>query len=148
MCNNSNLIIRDLISRVNSKLGYYESGYVSAERTPHTDKERCNTFEHYIECLFNYEAYSIPELFDMVDELSGHLFRCTAIEEPDEEKRKFKSVTIELITDGQLEEYVIKEKLSEEVDTLKDELQSIIKFLGGSKINFNSVRKKIKFSIA
>ena len=48
--------IRDLISRVNSTLAYFEKDYVSVKRTPTSDKERCSSFEQFIEARFNFEC--------------------------------------------------------------------------------------------
>lgn len=148
MNNKNSLVIKNLISEVNGKLKYYEYNQVSAERTPHILKERCLSFEQYVECLFNYAAYHIPEMFDMVDVLEGHLFFCTKIEEPDEAKRKFKSATIELISEDKISEFVTKDLLEKKGEDLINELNRIKSFLGGSTISFNSVQKKIKFSIA
>ena len=55
-------IIKELTSRVNKTLNYYEKDYISAKRTPDIDKEVCTSFEDYVEIRFNYEAYHIPEI--------------------------------------------------------------------------------------
>lgn len=122
--------IKELLSRVNCSLFYYEKDFVSVKRTPTADKERCTTFEQFIEARFNYECCQIPELVDAVLSTDGKLFVCTGLEDPDDIKRKFSTATITLSTD-------IPENLREEV----------LDLLGGSVIVFNNVKKKIRFTI-
>lgn len=122
--------IKDLISRVNSTLSYFEKDYVSVKRTPTSDKERCSSFEQFIEARFNFECCQIPELVDAVLSTDGHVFTCVSLENPDLAKRKFTTACI--IIDPGLPE------------NLKNE---ILELLGGSEITFNNVRKKIKFEI-
>ena len=122
--------IKDLLSRVNCSLFYYEKDYVSVKRTPTADKERCTTFEQFIEARFNFECCRIPELVDAVLSTDGHLFICSGLENPDDIKRKFSTATI---------------TISPEVpENLKDE---ILQLIGGSEIVFNNVKKKIRFTI-
>jgi hypothetical protein len=122
--------IKDLLSRVNCSLFYYEKDYVSVKRTPTADKERCTTFEQFIEARFNFECCRIPELVDAVLSTDGHLFICSGLENPDDVKRKFSTATI---------------TISPEVpENLKDE---ILQLIGGSEIVFNNVKKKIRFTI-
>lgn len=123
-------VIKDLISRVNSSLVYYEKDYVSVKRTPTSDKERCTSFEQYIEARFNYECCQVPELIDAVISTDGYLFKCTGIVDPDDTKRRFSTATVVLST--------------EIPDDLKDE---VLQLIGGSEIEFNNVKKKIKFTI-
>lgn len=130
--------IRTLLSRVNSTLGYYEKDYVSAQRTPDVDKERCTSFEEYIEIRFNREAYNVPEFKDLVEKTEGRLFSCIEIEEPDVVKRRFKTAKIRLL-DPNL--------LPEEFENLKDDIYKVRDLLGGTTICFNSVKKKIKYNI-
>ena len=82
-------IIKELIARVNSTLSYYEKDYVSVKRTPYAERERCVSFEQYIEARFNYECSKIPELYDAVIATDGHLFSCTELIDPDTAKRRF-----------------------------------------------------------
>lgn len=123
-------VIKDLISRVNSSLMYYEKDYVSVKRTPTADKERCTSFEQYIEARFNFESCQIPELTNAVISVDGFLFKCVNIENPDAIKRRFSTATI-----------IISPDLPE---TLKNE---IFELIGGTEIVFNNVKKKIKFTI-
>lgn len=123
-------IIKELISRVNSSLGYYEKDYVSVKRTPNADKERCTSFEQFIEARFNFECCQIEELVEAVINTEGHLFKCIYLEDPEDSKRKFKSATIIISPD-------IPESLKNE----------ILQVIGGTEIVFNNVKKKIRFSV-
>ena len=122
--------IRDLISRVNSTLSYFEKDYTSVKRTPTSEKERCYSFEQFIEARFNFECCQIPELVEAVISTDGHIFTCASIEDPDLAKRRFTTVSI-----------IISPNLPE---NLKNE---ILELLGGSEIVFNNVKKKIKYTI-
>ena len=119
--------IKDLLSRVNCSLFYYEKDYVSVKRTPTADKERCTTFEQFIEARFNFECCRIPELVDAVLSTDGHLFICSGLENPDDVKRKFSTATITISPEVPKEE--------------------ILQLIGGSEIVFNNVKKKIRFTI-
>ena len=132
------VIIRDLIARVNSTLAYYEKDFISVKRTPFSEKERVTSFEQYIEARFNYECCQIPELKEAVLATDGHLFTCISLENPDTAKRRFTVATIELLN---------PETLLETEENLKNEIIKIHDFLGGSCIKFNNVKKKIKYTI-
>lgn len=132
------VIVRDLISRVNSTLSYYEKDYVSVKRTPVSNKERVTSFEQYVEARFNYECCRIPELYDAVIATDGHLFTCVSLENQDTAKRRFTLATVTLIN---------PEMQLGMDETLKDEILKIHDLLGGSCIKFNNVKKKIKFTI-
>lgn len=129
-------IIKELISRVNSTLGYYEKDYISVKRTPWSDRERCETFEQYIEARFNYECSQIPELQEALELSEGHLFCCTELLDPDTSKRRFSLARVELVKP---EPYF--------PESLNTEIEKICKLLGGRSIKFNNVKKKIKFTI-
>lgn len=129
-------ILKELISRVNSTLGYYEKDYISVKRTPWSDRERCESFEQYVEARFNYECFQIPELYDALIATEGHLFRCQSLENPDTAKRRFTLACVELLNpDPSLPE------------SLNIEIEKIFNFFGGRVIKFNNVKKKIKFTI-
>lgn len=130
--------IREAISRVNSTLNIYEAEYIKCQRTSESEKEICMSFEQFIEIRFNKECEKIPELKGLILETEGHLFLCTDVEEPDLSKRRFKSTTLTLITPDMVEDIS---------DKLKEKLLDIASTIGGSKIVFNSVKKKIKFKI-
>lgn len=125
-----NAVIKEIISKVNCSLNYYEKDYVSVKRTPFTDKERCESFEQYIEARFNYECCQVPELLDAAIKVEGHLFQCKYLENPDTSRRKFTTACV--ILDPNLPE------------DLKEE---ILKIVGGTQIKFNNVKKKIKFTV-
>ena len=124
------IVIKELISRVNGTLGYYEKDYISVKRTPYSERERCETFEQFIEARFNYECCQIPELQEAVLFTEGHLFSCQYLENPDSIKRRFTTACV--ILDPRLPE------------NLKND---ILQLIGGSTIKFNNVKKKIKFTI-
>ena len=132
-------ILKNLISRVNSTLGYYEKDYVSAQRTPDLDKERCTSFEEYIEIRFNREAYNIPELRNAVIETDGRLFSCVELSEPNVAKRRFKEAKIKLLN---------PDLLLPEDQNLKNEILKVRDLIGGTSISFNSVRKKVKLIVS
>ena len=131
-------IIKNLISRVNSTLSYYEKDFISVKRTPFSERERVTSFEQYIEARFNYECCQIPELVDAVLATEGHLFSCVSLENPDISKRRFTIATIELLN---------PETLLETDENLKNEIIKIHDLLGGSCIKFNNVKKKIQLTI-
>lgn len=131
-------IIKELISRVNSTLGYYEKDYISVQRTPFSERERVTSFEQYIEARFNYECCKIPELYDAVIATDGHLFSCIELVNPDTMKRRFTTATVILVD---------PKTLLGNNESLIDEINKIQEFIGGTMIRFNNVRKKIKFTI-
>lgn len=135
---NNKKLIKELTSRVNKTLNYYEKDYTSAKRTPEIDKELCTSFENYVEIRFNFEACRIPEIKKAVELTEGHLFFCEELEHADTAKRKFKKAHIKIITEDMIE-------VSDQ--TLKDEITKVKNFIGGSHIIFNSVREKIKLVI-
>ena len=131
-------IIKELISCVNSTLGYFESGYVSVKRTPFSEKERIESFKQYVEARFNYECCKIPELYNAEVMTNGHLFSCIELINPDEIKRKFSTAIVSLVD---------QKTLVEPDENLINELNKVREFLGGSTIKFNNVKKKIKFTV-
>lgn len=135
---NIEAIIKDLISRVNSTLGYYEKDYISVQRTPFSERERVQSFEQYIEARFNFECCAIPELYDAVIATDGHLFHCVELTNPDTMKRRFTTATVTLVD---------PKTLVGANENLIDEINKIHEFIGGSVIKFNNVRKKIKFTV-
>lgn len=134
----SERLIKEVISNVNRTLKSYEKSFTSVKRTPEAYQERCDTFEQFIGRRFNYEAAKIPEFSDLVMKTDGLLFYCSEIEEPDEKKRKFKTATIRIIS---------ADLLLDDDQTLKDEIAKLKEFIGGDRIRFNSVKKKIKLTI-
>ena len=132
-------IIKSLISTVNKKMKvtYKGGGWIDARRTPTSGQNMVNSLEEFIDAVFNQECYDIPELREVEELLGGRLFSCK-LEEPDEMKKKYKQATLTLISADDIIEP------SEELIKLLDEVRI---FLGGTKIVFNSVKVKIKFSI-
>lgn len=131
-------IIKKVVSEVNRTLCQYEKSWVSCERTPGGDRERCESFEHFIELRFNRECYKIPELQKLILATEGHLFRCTSLEDSDPEKRKFGLAHLEMLD--------LSEIRDEDTD-IKEMLAEVQKLFGGRKLSFNGVKKKIKFKI-
>ena len=131
-------IIKNLISRVNSTLSFYEKDYVSVKRTPFSERERCASFEQYIEARFNFECCQIPELYDAVIATEGHLFTCSELIDPDTSKRKFTLASVVLVD---------PKTLIGANENLINEIYKIHEYIGGSCIKFNNVKKKIKFTI-
>lgn len=131
--------IKEAISRVNCTLNIYEPEYIKCQRTSETEKEICISFEQFIEIRFNKECEKIPELKNLILKTEGHLFLCTNVEEPNLVKRRFKSATLTLITPEMVEDIT---------ESMKKDLLDIETVIGGSKIVFNSVKKKIKYKIS
>lgn len=130
--------IREIIARVNKTLCYYEKDYISVKRTPEAERERTVSFEQYIEARFNYECCQIPELYDIVIALEGHLWQNVQLVGSDTAKRRFTEAKITLIDP---ESPIIEDP------ELKNAIYEIAKQLGGSSVRFNNVKKKIKFVI-
>lgn len=122
--------MKEIISRVNQTLGYYEKDFISVKRTPISDKERCESFEQYLESRFNYECSRHEELSDIIIMHDGFVFKCKYINEFDSQRNRFKQACMTINT-----------KLPPEI---QKELEGKI---GGTDIKFNSVKRKIKYSI-
>ena len=138
MNNEIEKIFKDIISKVNSTLNFYEKDYVSAKRTNSTTvNERCSSFEQYVEIRFNKECCNIPELENLVEGTDAHLFKCIELEDQNTAKRNFKKATI----------IVNPDLLLSEDEDLKRELEKAKDFLSFNKLQFNSVKKKIKIKI-
>jgi hypothetical protein len=131
-------IIKKVVSEVNRTLCQYEKSWVSCERMPGGGRERCESFEHFIELRFNRECYKIPELQKLILATEGHLFRCTSLDDPDLNKNKFSMAHVEMLD--------LSEIRDEDTD-IKEMLIEVQKLFGGRKLSFNSVKKKIKFKI-
>ena len=130
--------IKAAISRVNQTLGIYEAEYISAQRTSDTEKEVCHSLQEFVEIRFNKECENIPEFEQLVIETEGHLFFCQPLEEPNEVTRRFKKATLVMLDADQVEDVT---------DELREKLEKLKKTLGGTAIEFNSVKKKIKYKI-
>ncbi|MBR2247791.1 MAG: hypothetical protein IJ880_12375 [Bacilli bacterium] len=131
-------IIAKLISEVNKSLIHYKKGgWIDARRTPNTGVNMVDSIEEFVDARFNNEAWAIPEMHEASELLEGRLFSCT-LEGVDEERKRYKSAVISLITEDDIEN---------PSEQLKDELKKVRDFLGGTKIKFNGVKKKIKYEI-
>lgn len=132
--------LKEIIGLVNSTLQFYELDYVSAKRLPNFDKIRCTSFEEYVGIRFNRECFDmLPEIADIILRTDGKLFYCESLEDPNLAKRRFKSATI-----------VINENLLKNPENnliSEEDIKTVKNFLGWSKIKFNSVKKKIKFTV-
>lgn len=133
-----NEILMSVISEVNRTLSAYEAEWVSCKRSPEVEKEVCKSFEQYVEARFNYECSKIPELRDLVIQTDGNLFRCVGMDNPDTSKRRFTWVYFELLR---------PEDLIPEFEFLRPRLEQVRDLLGGTRLKFNNVKKKIKYLI-
>lgn len=135
-------LIKTLIEKVNSSLIYYEDNFTSVKRSPDVEKERITNFKQFIEARFNYECCfcdTIPNLKEAALATEGHIFLCTEIEDPNPQKKRFSQATLTLLNPDDVEEGM--------TDQIKEWIQSLHKFLNGTQIKFNSVKKKIKVII-
>lgn len=131
-------VIEKVIKEVNKSLIHYKKGgWIDARRTPNTGVNIVDTIEEFVDARFNNEAWAVPEFHEASDLLEGRLFSCT-LEEPDEEKKRYKMATLTMVKEEDLEN-----PTPEICELLKQARQ----FLGGDKIEFNAVRKKIKYRI-
>lgn len=130
--------IKKMISRVNKTLIHYKKGgWIDCRRTPDAGQEMMETLEQFVDARFNREAWNVPEFQKAEEYLGGRLFSCT-LEEPDENKKRYKQATLTLIDiDNVIEP-------SQELIDLVEEIKTL---LGGTKIKFNSVKIKIKYTI-
>lgn len=123
---------------VNRTLGYYKKGgWIDVRRTPTSPQNMVESLEEFVEARFNRECWDIPELKEALESLDGFLFKCT-LEEPNELDKKFKEATMELVNLGDIEDP------TEELGIM---LEAVEKFLGGTKIKFNSVKTKVIYEI-
>ena len=131
--------IKSLISTVNKKMKvtYKGGGWIDARRTPTSGQNMVNSLEEFIDAVFNQECYDIPELREVEELLGGRLFSCT-LEGEDEARRRYKQATMTMVSPEDIE------NPSEELIEL---LETARKFFGGTKINFNSVPTKIRYSV-
>lgn len=128
--------IKDIIHRVNITLSYFDAGYISAKRTGDL-KERCNEFDTYVECRFNYELGKLDEFKDLFLEMDGKVFSCK-LDDPNLVKRNFKSATLTV---------EISKTLLERNEILKNEVDRFINWFGGNKIRFTHKKKKFTYTI-
>jgi hypothetical protein len=131
-------VIKDMISKVNETLIHYKKGgWIDCRRTPDADQEMMESLEQFIDARFNREAWNVPEFRDAEEYLGGRLFSCT-LDEPDENKKRYRQATLTLID---------KDDIIEPSQELIDLLDRARDYLGGTKVKFNSVKVKIKLII-
>lgn len=131
-------ILKKVMRNVNRTLGYYKKGgWIDVRRTPTSPQNMVESLEEFVEARFNRECWDIPELKEALESLDGFLFKCT-LEEPNELDKKFKEATMELVNLGDIEDP------TEELGIM---LEAVEKFLGGTKIKFNSVKTKVIYEI-
>lgn len=130
--------IKEIVRKVNETLRYYENDYIELKRTPESEKEVCKSFEQYVEIRFNMESSKLPEFSDIQKITGGHLFICKSLKDADGVKRRFSLATVELIS---------LTKFENSNKYLKEDLDRVRELLGGTKIRFNSVKKRIKVQI-
>lgn len=127
-----------LIKKVNKSLSLYKKGgWIDCRRTPTSGTNIVNNLEEFIDARFNRECFDIPELSEICDLLDGRLFKCI-LEEPDENKKRYKQATLILVDESEI---------NNPSQELKDLLKKTREIIGGNTIKFNSVKVKIKYTI-
>lgn len=139
------LVIKETIARVNRTLPLYEKDFISVQRTPWADKERCRSFEQFIEARFNYEISRLPEFEYLSQVFDGKLFGLVDLKDADPDQRKFKLATFTLPSEETVKQLV--SPFPEMEPLIIDEMAKITNYLGGKIIKFNNVKKKIKIIV-
>lgn len=130
--------IRDQIRKVNETMRFYEIDYVELKRWTGGEREPCESFEHYIESRFNMELSKLPEFAEMEALTQGHLFLFDSITKKDSYRKKFGTVTLRLLR---------PEDMEIQYQSILDGIEEVARILGGRKITFNCVMKRIKVVI-
>lgn len=132
--------LKEAISRVNDSLFYFELGFVSCDRFPGAcNKERCRDIAHFIEMRLNFECAKIPSIESLVLNTDGHVFFCDNVEGFDEKKRRYQKAYCSLLSEDMIE--------NDPSGKVVPELEEFRKALGGRKIVFNGVKRKIKLVV-
>jgi len=133
--------IRKIIEAVNSTLKTFDSGWTSVKRfgyvTDDADRERCMTFDKYVECRVNREFWKLDEFKDLFAEFDGNIFECK-LDEPNLVKRTFKLATLRI---------KIPKSALEANESLNNEVKRFIDWLGGDTITFTHKKKKFIYKI-
>lgn len=137
--------LKESISKVNQTLDWYEKDFISVQRSPNSNKERCTSFEQFVEARFNFELSRIPEFEYLVNIFEGKLFGLIELKDSDPGKKKFKLATFSLPSDEIIKGVI--SLLPESEPLIYEELDKIKNYLGGNMIKFNNVKKKIKIII-
>lgn len=133
--------IRRIIQKVNSTLKIFDLGYTSTKRfgdvREDSIRDRCNSFDEYVECRFNYEFSKLEEFKDIFIEFEGNIFKCE-LDEPDLVKRNFKLATLRI---------KVPKSILEANKDLNNEIMRLIDWIGGDTITFTHKKKKFKYKI-
>ena len=135
-------IIKTIISEVNRTLNVFDrSGCTSAKRfgnvTDDNIKDKCEEFDKFVECRFNFEFAKLDKFKDLFIELEGNVFSCT-LTEPNTVKRNFKLATLSI---------EIPKTLLDSNEILSNEVKSLIDWIGGDTITFTHKKKKFTYKI-
>lgn len=143
--NNIEKDLKTVISNINDSLMDYEKNFSSCLRLEDDfdSKERCSSFEHFIELRFNFECSKLPSLKSLQEETQGHLFTCIEVEDFDEKKRKYKIAHLQLLDPDNID----TSYSNVNIDKLRVDIDNVEKLIGGRNISFNGVQKKIKLII-
>lgn len=102
------------------------------------EREPCESFEHYVESRFNMELSKLPEFAEMEALTQGHLFLFDSITKKDSYRKRFGTITFRLLE---------PEDMEIQYQPILDGIEEVKKRLGGRKITFNCVMKRIKVII-
>lgn len=136
------VIIRRIIGEVNRTLIYFDNaGCTSAKRygrvTEDSGRDRCDSFDKYVECRFNFEFGKLEEFKDLFIELEGNVFSCT-LTDPNTVKRNFGLATLSI---------QIPKTLLESNELLNNEVKKLEEWIGGDTITFTHKKKKFIYNI-
>lgn len=128
-----------VISAVNSSLTKFKKGgWIKVERVPDQEKEPCEDLEQFVDAVFNRECYNlIPEFAELEELLGGHLFSCS-LKDVDENKKRYGKAIVKIVTE---------KSIINPTESLTNRLKTATEYLGGSSLEFNGVRVKIKLEI-
>ena len=140
--NNTELIqlVKSVLESIDN--AYDKDGFSYLKRSPTGEIENAKTLQEFIEDRFNYDAFYIPEISDLVKYFDGHLFSVISLEGLKEKKKRFNRVYLQL---SETDEYFIQDP-DKELD-YREVLDEIKNYLGGTKISFGDSKKKIKILI-
>ena len=135
-------IIRKIIGEVNRTLSMFDNaGCTSAKRfgkvTEDSERDRCDSFDKFVECRFNFEFGKLEEFKDLFIELEGNVFSCT-LTDPNSVKRNFKLATLTI---------QIPKTLLESNEPLNNEIKRLEEWIGGDTITFTHKKKKFTYQI-
>lgn len=121
--------LENVVFKVLSTIKKYESGFVSAARTPVDPRERCYSVRDYVECRLNYELFKLDETVELEQLMDGYLLVATDI--TDENERHYDKITFEI---GKKPDYLSDILYNDVVDRT-------ISIIGGNKLIFGSDKR-------